>query len=420
MNKVQILEQLRQERQSYNKSWINPYTEVGDFTYADHPRIWTWNNKTKLHIGKFCSIGANVQFLLGGEHHTEWCTTYPFNVLVSNICPNEETTAASRGDIWIGNDVWIGNNVTILSGVIIGDGAVIANGAIVTTSVRPFTIVGGVPAKPIKQRFQANAIAELQWWNWPLEKLAEALPLLCSKDYDALINFDNHWQKDYINYIIIHKDYPIEEDNLYKALCVGTYQKTGYLSERNTNNNITDYNDRINELTGLYWIWKNSTASYVGLSHYKRYFNDSGKRVEKDKLISIMNDYNIILSEPCKLDYTIHDNIIKTVGNNLDIIAYAAIITMIEKYQPEYLKSFQEVLDSNQMYVCNMFFTKKEILDKYAEWLFSFILKATDNINLSHITGLQRRVMGYYGEIMWTVWLKKQQYKIYTLPIMNI
>lgn len=193
MNKVQILEQLRQERRNYNKSWIIPYTEVGDFTYADHPRIWTWDNKTKLHIGKFCSIGANVQFLLGGEHHTEWCTTYPFNVLVPNICSNEERIAASKGDIWIGNDVWIGNNVTILSGVVIDDGAVIANGAIVTSNVYAFEIVGGVPAKKIKDRFDASTVLKLlqiKWWDWPLDKLAEALPLLCSNNYDALIKFD--------------------------------------------------------------------------------------------------------------------------------------------------------------------------------------------------------------------------------------
>jgi len=198
MNKVAMLEQLRAERRNYNKSWMNPYTEVGDFTYADHPHIWTWNDKTKLYIGKFCSIGANVQFLLGGEHHTEWCTTYPFNVLVSTICPNEETTADSRGDIRIGNDVWIGNDVTILSGVTVHNGAVIGNGAVVTKDVQAYSIYGGVPAKYIKQRFMGNTIIELyylEWWNWPLDKLAEALPILCSKDYNALLKFHEEWNQ---------------------------------------------------------------------------------------------------------------------------------------------------------------------------------------------------------------------------------
>ena len=198
MNKTAILEQLRSERRNYNKSWINQYTEVGDFTYADHPHIWTWNDKTKLYIGKFCSIGANVQFLLGGEHHTEWCTTYPFNVLTPAICPNEETTAASRGDIRIGNDVWIGNNVTVLSGVTIGDGAIIANGALVTKEIPKYTIYGGVPAKHIRDRFnivKTMQLIHMEWWNWPLDKLAEALPMLCSKDFNALLTFHEEWNQ---------------------------------------------------------------------------------------------------------------------------------------------------------------------------------------------------------------------------------
>lgn len=192
MTKEQQLVQVRDERMQYNKSWITPQVEVGDFTYADHPRIWTWGENAKLHIGKFCSIAANVQFLLGGNHHTEWCTTYPFNVLLPDLCPDVEHCAATNGDITIDNDVWIGNDVTILSGVNIGNGAVIANGAVVTKNVYPYSIVGGVPAKPIKDRFDGHTMLELEhirWWNWPLNLLAEALPILCSKDYKKLIEF---------------------------------------------------------------------------------------------------------------------------------------------------------------------------------------------------------------------------------------
>lgn len=201
MDKIKALENLRNERRLYNSSWMNKFTEVGDFTYADHPRVWTWDDKTKLHIGKFCSIGANVQFLLGGEHHTEWCTTYPFNVLLPVSCPNEEMVAKSKGDIIIGNDVWIGNNVTILSGSYIPSGAVIGNNSLVTDSckIKPYTVNGGIPAKEIKRRFDCPQLMQfelqtLHWWNWPLEKLADALPLLVSKDYEKLIEFHKSWK----------------------------------------------------------------------------------------------------------------------------------------------------------------------------------------------------------------------------------
>lgn len=197
--KIQKLEKLKRDLELQRLSWASQCAEVGDFTYADHPKIWTWGEGAKLYIEKFCSIGANVQFLLGGNHHTEWCSTYPFNVLTPSICPNEERCASTKGDIRIGNDVWIGNDAVILSGVTIGDGAVIANSAVVTQSVSSFMVVGGVPAKPIKQRFQANVISILQWWNWPLDKLAEALPILCSKDYNALFKFHEEWNQKFDN-----------------------------------------------------------------------------------------------------------------------------------------------------------------------------------------------------------------------------
>ena len=77
-------------------------------------------------------------------------------------------------------------------------------------------------------------------------------------------------------------------------------------------------------------------------------------------------------------------------------------------------------MNNNKMYICNMIFTKKEILDKYCEWLFSFLLEATDNIDITTMNAMQQRVAGYYGEVMLTVWLNKQQYQIYDMPILNI
>ena len=178
-DKVQALECLREQlRQTYAK-YDPDKVEIGDFTYGD-PLVLSWGEENaRLKIGKFCSIGANVQIYLGGNHHTDWITTYPFNVLLKDQYPGiDGEVAATNGDVIIGNDVWIANNVVILSGVTIGDGAVIANGAVVAKDVAPYTIVGGVPAQFIRTRENISG----GWWDLPVGKLAEVIPILLSEN----------------------------------------------------------------------------------------------------------------------------------------------------------------------------------------------------------------------------------------------
>ena len=193
--RVAKLLEIRHERDLEHKLWATKNVEVGDFTYGI-PNVQTWGENAKLHIGKFCSIGKNVQILMGGEHHTEWCTTYPFNVLMWNHFGASERLTKTKGDAWIGNDVWIGQDAKILSGVRIGDGAVIGTGAVVAKNVRPYEIVGGVPAKVIRLRFDPDDIhtlLALKWWDWSVEKIAEALSLLSSNDILGLEAFSKSY-----------------------------------------------------------------------------------------------------------------------------------------------------------------------------------------------------------------------------------
>lgn len=111
-----------------------------------------------LYIGNYVSIGGNVTFLLGLDHITNTISTFPFRKMLLNAQVNE---AISKGDIIIDDDVWLGTNSTIMSGVHIGQGAVVAAGAVVTKDVPPYAIVGGVPAKIIKFRFEPELIKEL-------------------------------------------------------------------------------------------------------------------------------------------------------------------------------------------------------------------------------------------------------------------
>lgn len=167
----------------------NPNIEVGDFTFyndfVNYPQDFEKNNvlyhypinHDKLIIGKFCSIACGAKFLFNSANHTmRSLSTYPFPIFYELWEHGIWTDKAwdNKGNIVIGNDVWIGYEAVILAGVTIGDGAIIGARAIVTKDVPPYTVVGGVPAKPIRKRFPddtINALLSMRWWDLPPEKI---------------------------------------------------------------------------------------------------------------------------------------------------------------------------------------------------------------------------------------------------------
>lgn len=190
----------------YLKSAItDPNIQVGDFTmyndFVHDPRDFQRNNVLyhypingdKLVIGKFCSIACGAKFLFTSANHTlRSLSTYPFPLFFEEWeLDKSHVTQAwdNKGDITIGNDVWIGYEAVLLSGVTIGDGAIIGTRAVVTQDVPPYTIVGGVPAKPIRRRFDdatIDALLALRWWDWPREKLARNIDAIQAGRLDKL------------------------------------------------------------------------------------------------------------------------------------------------------------------------------------------------------------------------------------------
>ncbi len=148
---------------------------VGKETYGEL-HFLTYGEKYKLIIGNYCSISPGVTFIVSADHYLDHISTFPFKVKITHECDVE---AISKGDIVVDDDVWIGYGAIIMSGVHIGQGAVVAAGAVVTKDVEPYAIVGGVPAKLMKYRFEE-----------------EIINILCKLDYARI---DGSWIKDHIN-----------------------------------------------------------------------------------------------------------------------------------------------------------------------------------------------------------------------------
>lgn len=187
---------------SFLRRWFNPHNQtrlyladqiarrpgqivIGAYTYG-RPKVRFAVSGSNLSIGRYCSIADGVEIMLGGNHRTEWVTTYPFPAL-PRLWPESvglDGSHVSRGDIVIGHDVWLGSQSLILSGVTIGHGAVVAARAVVTKDVPPYAIVAGNPARVVRYRMSEERIAALlrsEWWLLPEAEVRRLIPTLLSE-----------------------------------------------------------------------------------------------------------------------------------------------------------------------------------------------------------------------------------------------
>jgi virginiamycin A acetyltransferase len=184
----------------------NPNIIIGDYTYYDDPDDSENFDRNVLYhfpfvgdrliIGKFCALARGITFIMNGANHKlDGFSTYPFQIFGNgweNVTP-QAGELPYKGDTVIGNDVWIGYEAVVMPGIQIGDGAIVAAKSVVVGNVPPYTIVGGNPAKPIRQRFEDDVIQsliEVAWWNWDIAKITRNLKAIVAADIENLKNCD--------------------------------------------------------------------------------------------------------------------------------------------------------------------------------------------------------------------------------------
>ena len=220
--------------------------------------------------------------------------------------------------------------------------------------------------------------------------------------------------------VAAHKPYRMPDDAMYLPLHVGAALHPGVVVADNaagddTGENISRLNDSYSELTGLYWLWKNADARFVGLVHYRRHFGSRGaarrhraedrfgRIVGHEELGALLEDHDIVL--PKKRDYyieTIYSHYAHTFPGEQLRAAHA----VLQRGFPEYLPAFAAVMKGTTAHMFNMFVMSRERLDEYCSWLFPVLEGLTALIPPeSYGDAFQARYPGRVSEMLLDVWL---------------
>ena len=219
--------------------------------------------------------------------------------------------------------------------------------------------------------------------------------------------------------VAAHKNYAMPKDPMYLPVFVGkdlhpdvnhTFQGD------NTGNNISQQNPYYNELTAIYWGWKNLDVDALGLVHYRRYLS-LNKKKSLDAVLSsqqaqeLLKQYDIIL--PQKRDYYIETNESHYLHAH-EHEPFNVMRQVIRQDYPEYEDAFETVMKRTWAHMFNMFIMKKQPLDEYLTWMFDVLHKVEERIDISSYSTYEQRVYGFLSELLLDVWLiKHPQYKVH-------
>lgn len=210
--------------------------------------------------------------------------------------------------------------------------------------------------------------------------------------------------------VAAHKNYKMPKDSLYIPVFVGKdihpdVNKT--FQGDNTGENISSKNPTYNELTAIYWGWKNLDVDAMGLVHYRRYLSLNKRKsldtvLNKKQAESLLSQYDIIL--PQKRKYYIETN----KSHYLHAHHHDPLEVMegiIKHDYPNYTNSYDKVMNRTWAHMFNMFIMKREPLDQYCSWMFEVLNKVEHNTDISDYSTYEKRVYGFLSELLLDIWL---------------
>lgn len=225
-------------------------------------------------------------------------------------------------------------------------------------------------------------------------------------------------------YIMTHKPYKLnfKKEKIYEDLLLGAAlgnKGNANTLKDNTGDNISNKNKSYCELTGIYWVWKNSTSKVIGVDHYRRFFvknENSPELLSEDDIKRILKKYNIIMP---KRDPNIFTN--KTAaqffGDQHDPLVWTLCRDLIKEKFPTYLNDFDWFSRQKTGYVFNMFIGQKDLLDGYFEWLFQILDTLEKEIDLSVYNDYNKRMYGFVAERLINIWIHHNNLKVKEIPV---
>ena len=226
--------------------------------------------------------------------------------------------------------------------------------------------------------------------------------------------------------VATHKKCWMPQDDVYLPIQLGAaYAEEDFGYQRDDEGeNISLKRPNYSDVSALYWGWKNLHNEYWGLCHYRRYFSYSYHKnnthglkrdiLQRKDYEDILRCYDTILPKKFSLGK-------ETVKAQYDHFHFATdlreVKRIITEFEPHYVEAFAQVMDLHEMYACNMFVMKGNIIDQYCNWLFPILFELETRIDLSDRDEYQARACGYIAERLFNVWLMRQDLNIYEANI---